>query len=147
MQLVCLSETKLALGCDTTLTIALDRSFSRQNNILDILWLEIFKFEKQFSRFLVDSELSKFNRSAGHKVAISLEFEQLLNASNKMSKLTQGLHNPFVLPALHRFGYESNFIKRLKQDHTENYSGGEIVDYKVKHEDVLYAKELEGIFE
>ncbi|MDO8265966.1 MAG: FAD:protein FMN transferase [Candidatus Saccharibacteria bacterium] len=130
MHLVCLSETKLALGCDTTLTVAVDSQNSLVQTILDTLWLEIYKFEKSFSRFLSDSELSKFNRSAGNWVAISQEFKDLLLASNKMSELTHGLHNPFVLPALHRFGYNNNFIDRLKEDYVENYSAGQIVDYK-----------------
>jgi thiamine biosynthesis lipoprotein ApbE len=95
MHLVCLSETKLALGCDTTLTVAVDSQSSVVEIILDTLWLEIYKFERNFSRFLSDSELSKFNRSAGKWVEISQEFEDLLLASNKMSKLSLGLHNPF----------------------------------------------------
>ena len=130
MHLVCLSETKLALGCDTTLTVAVDSQSSVVEIILDTLWLEIYKFERNFSRFLSDSELSKFNRSAGKWVEISQEFEDLLLASNKMSKLSLGLHNPFVLPALHRFGYNNNFVDRLKEEYVENYSAGQIVDYK-----------------
>ena len=71
------TDTKLALGCDTTLTIVTKTTSQEVSRIFNMLWLEIFKFEKKFSRFLPDSELSKFNRNAGIKTEISKAIESM----------------------------------------------------------------------
>ncbi len=123
------TDTKLALGCDTTLTIVTKTTSQEVSRIFNMLWLEIFKFEKKFSRFLPDSELSKFNRNAGIKTEISKEFEDILRVSNEMSEKTNGYHNPFVLPALHRFGYEKSFVSKHDDSSFESHSADQIVDY------------------
>lgn len=69
------------------------------------LWDEIYKFEKQFSRFKEDSELTKFNNLAGKRVSISQTFETMLRKAKSFSEITNGTFNLFVLPNLQQAGY------------------------------------------
>jgi thiamine biosynthesis lipoprotein len=103
------------------LTLVSDTSASQVEARFRSLWLHIFRFEQQFSRFLSDSELSRFNRGAGLRQVISPEFREHLLASQRMSKLTDGLYNPFVLPALQRAGYLHSMVARYRDDPVDNY--------------------------
>lgn len=123
-------ESNLALGCDGTIVIVTDKPKKEVDNLFKNLWLEIFNFEKQFSRFLPDSELTKFNIRAGLETKISDEFKELLLSSYKLSDLTNGLYNPFILPALYRYGYNKSFISSHINDLTPNYSASEVTDWK-----------------
>lgn len=105
-------QTRLALGSDTTLTIVSSLSEASVNSIFRELWLRIFQFERQFSRFVPDSELSRFNRRAGQSVAITPSFRKILLAARRMASATANLYNPFILPALQRAGYVSSFVPR-----------------------------------
>lgn len=63
------------------------------------------QFEERFSRFKVDSELSRVNQSAGSKTKISKEFLELVGVALTYSKRTGGVFNPFILPELQKAGY------------------------------------------
>lgn len=89
--------------------------------IFNKLWAEIFKFESKFSRFLPNSELTKFNSKAGLSVAVSDEFEKILHESMKMSKQTDGLYNPFILPAVQRSGYGPSAVTGYAEDNWPDY--------------------------
>lgn len=123
------SQTKLALGGDITLTIVCDVTNDTVNNLFNNLWQAIFQFERRFSRFVPMSELSIFNRSAGIKSQISNEFRDILQSSNTMSQKTNGLFNPFVLPALQRAGYTKSFVEDYQNDNHDDYSAKQVVPY------------------
>ena len=115
-------QKKLALGCDATLVIVSRKSQQYVDDIFNMLWLNIFQFERQFSRFIPASELSMFNNSAGLEVPVSKDFKELLLTAKNMSRLTEGLYNPFILPALQKAGYVQSFISTYSQDISPNYS-------------------------
>ncbi len=115
-------QTKRALGSDVTLVVVSEYSEPVANKLFDILWGVIFRFERQFSRFIPESELSIFNRLGGNKQSISPEFHALLRASERMSMLTAGLYNPFILPALQRAGYTRSFLPGHEADSQPDYS-------------------------
>ncbi|HEY4161011.1 MAG TPA: FAD:protein FMN transferase [Candidatus Saccharimonadales bacterium] len=120
-------QTRVALGSPVTLTVV---SGSRQPVIDELfrqLWLLIFEFEKRFSRFLPASELSQFNREAAGRQPISAEFRSLLLAAKQMSALTNGLYNPFVLPALQRAGYTHSMVAAHAHDQVDDYSNRSVV--------------------
>ena len=98
-----LQQTKQVLGSLAFLTLVVEDKSSEL--IFNSLWQRINEFEQKFSRFLPDSELSKFNSRAGNIVRISPEFEQLLRKTKLMSKKTHDVFNPFILPSLQRAGY------------------------------------------
>ena len=103
-------QTKIALGSETTLNLISNLDEININKIFEELWSKIDNFENKFSRFIVDSELSKFNASAGSKQFVSKEFLDILKLSMNYFKKTNGLFNIFILPALQKSGYINSFI-------------------------------------
>jgi len=101
-------QTRHALGSTAYLTIVLEDNDSPAE-IFGVLWRQINAFEKQFSRFLVDSELSKFNAAAGNQQPISSAFRALLMTAKNNAESSGGLYNPCILPALQRAGYKGSW--------------------------------------
>lgn len=94
-----------ALGSDVYLTLVTDEPQHFADHLFGILRSTITTFEAQFSRFLPDSELTRFNEQAGKSVTVTPGFLQLLSAAKKLASQTGGLYNPFILPALQSAGY------------------------------------------
>lgn len=101
-------ETKKALGTDCLITLNTPDSILAKKTFI-YLWKEIEDFENRFSRFKSSSELSKTNINAGNKTKISKEFKNILIECIKYSNLTDGLYNPFILPALQSAGYKGSW--------------------------------------
>lgn len=117
-----------ALG--TKITGCLISDESSEDRLFSRLWREVLVFERQFSRFLPDSELSNFNRSAGREQPISQDFYKLLKAARSLSKETEGLYNPFVLPALQSSGYRRSMVRGNESDYVDDFSSRRVVDWK-----------------
>lgn len=123
MQLVSYKDSKLALGSRCTLVLCGPFNQNQANHIFDALWLSIYRFERRFSRFLPESELTHINQQAGKWTRISSHMHSILARSLELSKATHGCHNPFILPALIRAGYASNSLKSYKQDELPHNKG------------------------
>ncbi len=121
------SQTNLALGSDVTLTVVCEAAETRVDDLFKQLWQVIYRFERQFSRFLPQSELSVFNRSAGLKQPITPEFRDILQVARQLSQETDGLFNPFVLPALQRAGYTKSFAEGYGNDRHDDHSARQVV--------------------
>ncbi len=119
-------QTKLALGSDATFVLV-GESADMLDMLLAKLWRATFEFEQRFSRFLPDSELSAFNRSAGIKQAVSPEFRDILRTTQQLAIMTDGLYNPFILPALQRAGYTTSFVKEYASDVHDDHSSRQVV--------------------
>ena len=65
--------------------------------------------EARFSRFLPSSELSQLNNSGGQEVAVSPQMFALLSQAQAFHRLTAGVFEPAVLPALEAAGYDRSF--------------------------------------
>ena len=63
-------------------------------------------FEQKFSRFIPDSELSKFNK--GLITSIDDDFDQMIATAQKWQIKTQGLFDIGILPILENEGYTKN---------------------------------------
>lgn len=122
-----LSQTKQALGGAIELAIVTNASPKESERIFSTLWRQVFMFEKQFSRFLPQSELSVFNRSAGMKTYITPEFWDVLTNARQVGISTGGLYNPFILPALQRAGYTQSAAKGYEADPQEDHSRKRVV--------------------
>lgn len=114
-------QTKLALGSDTTLVIVADLPIEKVNKMFAKLWLIIFEFEKRYSRFLHNSELTLFNKNAGNATKVSDEFIDLIKKSIYYAIKTDHLYNPFILPALQRSGYTRSFVSKYADDIQDSY--------------------------
>lgn len=121
-------DSKIALGTVCTLTVVSQSDSLDGVNLLSKLWQIIFQFERQFSRFLPDSELSRFNRLAGSKVYISPMFEALLKKTKYFATLTNGLYNPFILPILSRIGYDHSLVPGYENDYVDDYKLKQVVE-------------------
>ncbi len=101
-------QSRHVLGSDALLTLVLEDS-TPSKATFNLLWQQIDAFEQHFSRFLVSSELSRFNTAAGSKQPVSPEFRTLLATAKAYAEKTGGLYNPFILPALQRAGYKGSW--------------------------------------
>ena len=99
-----LQQAGSGLGSDILLTIIVKEEATARP-IFQALWASIHGFERRFSRFIPNSELSFVNKQAGTKTAISPAFRDLLIVSQHYSQQTSGIYNPLVLPALQQVGY------------------------------------------
>jgi FAD:protein FMN transferase len=74
-------------------------------------------YERRFSRFLPESELSRLNAMAGQWVQVSDELFELLALSKAYYEETAGLFDPSILPDLKRAGYDASFeLVKSKED-------------------------------
>lgn len=105
MQLVRYSDTKIALGGPATLTVVAEFDRETAMQLFTSLWRDIFYFEKKFSRFLPNSEITKINKKAGTRAVISPAMHDMLSTTIRWATQTNDLFNPFILPALQRAGY------------------------------------------
>ncbi len=124
-------QTITALGGDVTLVVTSEHPFSEQD--FSNIWRKVYEFERRFSRFLPESELSQFNRKAGLDVPISPEFATLLQASLQLSQQTDGLYNPFVLPAVQRAGYLRSAVAEYSDDTVPDYRARSVTDVASLH--------------
>jgi thiamine biosynthesis lipoprotein len=120
-------QTNLALGSETTLMLVCEATPDQTDMVFARLWRSIYDFERKFSRFLPQSELSIFNRKAGLKQPISAEFRDMLVVAKQLSQETDGLFNPFVLPALQRAGYTKSFAEGYTADTHDDYTTRNVV--------------------
>ena len=103
-----LQQGRRLLGSDALFTLV-GESVELINEQFDLLWEYADKFEQQFSRFKETSELTKLNLSAGDKFECSLELKNILLSAKSWGEKTDGIFNPFVLPALVESGYKNSF--------------------------------------
>lgn len=111
-----------ALGSIIELCIVTDLSQTDVDTLYNTLWQRIFSFEKQCSRFLPASEVSFLNRRAGTKHTITPSFRQVLIATKLVAEQSEGLFNPFILPALQAAGYVHSLMRGHENDPTDDYS-------------------------
>ena len=120
-------QTQVALGCELTFVLVTDADQTVVDECFRQLWLTVFEFEARCSRFLPESELSQFNRAAGIRQPVSPEFRDTLVAAKKMADISDGLYNPFVLPALQRAGYVGSMLAEHQGDAVDSFSKRKVV--------------------
>jgi thiamine biosynthesis lipoprotein len=67
------------------------------------------EWDRRFSRFRADSELTALNDAAGTKVAVSQSMLDVVAASLVAARVTDGLFDPTLLPRLVDLGYHASF--------------------------------------
>lgn len=120
-------QEAVALGSKTGISLVSQAAPALLEQVFRDLWRRTFLFERQFSRFLPASELSTFNRNAGTKQAITVEFRDILVAAHDMAHATGGLYNPFILPAVQAAGYTHSRVPGHEQDAVDNHAGKSVV--------------------
>jgi thiamine biosynthesis lipoprotein len=115
-------KTFRALGSETVLTVVAQSQTEAELVFVKLIDY-ITAFEERFSRFKVTSELSSVNAAAGEKTTVSGEFMALLKVSIELSRETEGLFNPFILPKLQEAGYRDSWQEADKKGEAPVYEG------------------------
>ena len=97
-------EEWFMLGSNCLVTLNMEDEL-KAKKVLQSLRRKIVKFEKKFSRFLPESEVVRFNLNQNSSRKVSYEFLEILKLCLKMSKKTDHIFNPFILPALQKAAY------------------------------------------
>jgi thiamine biosynthesis lipoprotein len=109
------AQSAKALG--TTVELQLQAgSIGEAEAIFAAFWRTIGQFEARFSRFIKQSELSGLNESAGSAFRVSSEMRDVLMEAKTYAKLSNGLYNPFILPALLEAGYRKSLRPDIEQE-------------------------------
>lgn len=117
-----------ALGSTAVMTLVTDKPAAYAEKLLTAIEERTAAFERQFSRFLNNSELTKFNKNAGKKTTVSSSFLALLRQSKKLSEATNGLYNPFILPTLQEAGYLHSWTHPHTTQPGVNFTDRQLVD-------------------
>lgn len=73
--------------------------------------------ERKWTRFAATSELSRLNAAAGRAVVVSRDTWQVVDRAVSAWRLTGGLFDPSILPALEHAGYDRSFeLLRARSD-------------------------------
>ena len=95
-----------AMGCTVEAQLQTDQDGTA---LLAALPAQLEALEAQLSRFRTDSDLMKLNARAGRWTPVSEALYQNIAAAKQAARLTNGLYNPLVLPALIASGYDRSF--------------------------------------
>ncbi len=94
------------MGCEVEIKLETDADATA---ILTAMPQRFDQLEDQLSRFRPDSELMRLNARTGEWVSVSnVLFDNLVEA-RQAARLTEGLFNPLILPALVASGYDRSF--------------------------------------
>ena len=118
-----------ALGSEIIITLVMDEA-DIAHGLMTEIHNKINAFECQFSRFLPDSELTAFNRRSGKKVRVSDSFLKLLQECKRMAVESEGIYNPFILPALQQAGYLGSWPNTIDVKEGSDFSDREVVSYE-----------------
>lgn len=96
-----------AMGCDMLVILEMD-SESAPDVLQDVpVWFE--EWEQSLSRFRLDSELSRLNRTFDQPVAVSEAFWEVFQTALQADEFSEGLVTPTVLDAMLEAGYDRPF--------------------------------------
>lgn len=107
-----------AMGCQVTAQVETDSEREGKALLAD-LPAQVEAVEARLSRFRPESELMRFNRQAGQWVEVSDLLLENIHAAKHAARLTDGLYNPLVLPALLASGYDRSFEQITAPQATE----------------------------
>ena len=82
-------EHRRALGSEAVITLIGPDGDPRLPAILGGIWRQINDFERRFSRFLPDSELSRLNRRPGEEFSASSEMIALLTVARDFARASR----------------------------------------------------------
>jgi FAD:protein FMN transferase len=82
---------------------------SRSDEAFEIVERTFVREDERFSRFRKGTEISLVNASAGTWTPVSAPFFKVLQLALEAARITDGLFDPTVLPALLAIGYDRDF--------------------------------------
>ena len=104
------------MGTTVTLVTAAasrKRAAAALTHAFDIVQRTFVREDQRFSRFRPDTEISRVNDAAGSWTTVSKPFLKVLLLALEAARVTDGLFDPTVLPALLAAGYVGDFDEVL----------------------------------
>ncbi len=95
-----------AMGCQVEAQLETDLDGTP---LLTALPAQFEGLEAQLSRFRPESDLMRLNARAGHWTPVSDVLYENIAAAKQAARITDGLFNPLVLPAVVASGYDRSF--------------------------------------
>lgn len=97
-----------AMGCQMSVLLSAPLGASSEALLAQVpIWFA--QWERMFSRFRADSELSRVNARAGEAVTVSAEFFAVVQRAWAMAERTDGLVTPLLGRTLMALGYDRDF--------------------------------------
>lgn len=103
------------MGTEIIITASLDE---KAGGLLDEAEKTINNFEKRFSRFIPNSELSQVNKAPAGEVYVSQEMLDILRETKKLYLETMGVFDPTIINSLNKIGYDKSFDKITTESDT-----------------------------
>jgi thiamine biosynthesis lipoprotein len=103
-----------AMGCQVHMQLETEADGA---SLLQRIPEQVEAIEARLSRFRPASELMRLNDQSGRWVTVSDMLFENVHAAKHAARLTEGLYNPLVLPALLASGYDRSF-ERITQPET-----------------------------
>jgi hypothetical protein len=79
------------------------------HNAIQQCFLESYRIQRSFSRFIPDSELSNLNKNVGEWTRVSDELFLLIRFSKEIQEMTGGAYDPTVCSILEGWGYDPEY--------------------------------------
>ena len=98
------------MGCDMSAALSMP-SGAQADALLAQVPTWFAHWERIFSRFRADSELSRVNAQAGQAVTVSAEFLTVVQKAMNVAERTQGLLTPLIGQAVLDMGYDRDFAQ------------------------------------
>lgn len=105
-----------AMGCELSVQLETEGD---GHAILSGIPAQVESFEACLSRFRPESELMRLNARAGEWVTVSAVLLANLSAAKHAARMTDGVFNPLVLPALIANGYDRTFDELAQPTFTQ----------------------------
>jgi thiamine biosynthesis lipoprotein len=123
-----------ALGTGVRVLVTEADSLER---VREVVMRELEAIDLACSRFRDDSELSRLNSAAGHRVAIGALLTEALAAALRAGRATDGAVDPTVGGSMRRIGYDRDFASMEREGEpirlgAERVPGWEVVELDVR---------------
>ncbi|MFA5299192.1 MAG: FAD:protein FMN transferase [Lutibacter sp.] len=130
------------MGTDLSVAI-ITNSKNLADNLYSVSLAEIQAYEKTFSRFLPDSELSQLNEKK--EMVVSPIFMEVFLKAQELFLETNGVFNPLV--QIERFGYDKNFDEIKNINFEEKVKDGETLsgNYDIDFSKIVVDRNLSKI--
>ena len=108
-----------AMGCDMNAALSMPLGAQADALLAQVpAWFA--QWERMFSRFRADSELSRVNAQAGQAVTVSAEFLTVVQKAVNVAEQTQGLLTPLIGQAVLAMGYDRDFAQLHSHELTQS---------------------------
>ncbi|EKE18574.1 MAG: hypothetical protein ACD_9C00291G0005 [uncultured bacterium] len=139
-----------ALGTDVEiqLVVSLEKDAEKAKNDLELSKQQYLKFEKIFSRFDEESELSKLNNNLNDFSTSSVEMTEIIKSSIFYYHQCEKLFDPRVIDFLNNIGYyesfhSKNFFKGKKFIENKPNEVDLEQDLKIENEKILFFRKMD----